>query len=208
MFVGRNLHLYQVPGSAGVRSRPHPQRHLGEWAEPLLAESREEEGILRLGEVRQLVEGDVLELGRLVLELVVLVLEVAEGDLGSRRERPLLVAVVPRCAGVGEVFLRTIHERARLGQVCVSAAEDEGSKTGNVNELQCPIPERLRLAAAASSAVEEFAGFGVQEKLLLLRVRPEPLAAVRKDGEFLFDPVVIRDRPMVQAERPLPGLHP
>src|SRR4029079_4019428 len=70
-----------VAGAAGVRRRPHPQRHLGErraigdarWP----AKARKEVAVLRLGELRELVEADELEGGGPVLAPVVLALAVS-----------------------------------------------------------------------------------------------------------------------------------
>ena len=64
-----------------------------------LAAAREQVGVLRLGELRELVPSDELISGALVVVLVVFVLEVAERKGGAARERPLLLLFVPPCVG-------------------------------------------------------------------------------------------------------------
>ena len=69
--------------AAGVGGAAHAQRHLGAGQ---AAQAAEEVEVLALGELGELVEADVLQLGRLVAVLVALGLQIAEGQAGAARE--------------------------------------------------------------------------------------------------------------------------
>jgi len=62
--------------------------------------------------------------------------EVSKGEGCTARELPRLLFVVPVCVGVGEPFLRTVHDSTREREIRISAPEEQGSVSGDVDILE------------------------------------------------------------------------
>ena len=122
-----------VAGTAGVCGGTHAQRHVNAMN---ATQTREQVGILALFELRELVEGDVLELGALVLEVIVFLFEITEGDRGAAREGEALVTVVPLRVGAGEPRSSSVHDGLRLREVAERSPHDERGVSGDTHVLE------------------------------------------------------------------------
>ncbi len=166
--VGHEARLHPgVAGAARVGRGPHPQRHVGQGAGSRLAEPGEQVAVTGLGELGQFVEGDELELGGLVTQLVAGGVEVAEGDRRPARERPSLVAVGPAGAA-GPPVVRAVHDRAGQGQVGVGPPQEQRRVAGHADELRRRHQEGVGLPPACRAAVQRLLGVVVQEEQRLL----------------------------------------
>ena len=162
-----------VADAAGVRGRPDAQRHGGKggvvgqvrWP----AATGEQIRVLRLKELGQLVPADELVGRALVVVLVVLVLQVAEGQGCARGERPAAAPLVPDGVCAHQPLLRPRYQGVRLGEVLIAAAQDQGGVARDVDMLQRRHEQGVGLPTAGSAAVQRLQGVDGEE-LRLLRV--------------------------------------
>jgi len=128
-----------VTNASRVCRRTHPHGHPCALQPP---EAREEVRVHGFRELGQFVEPDVLERRSLVPVLVVLVVEVPEGERGPAGEVVALVLRVPPRVAVGQPGVAAIEDAVLEVELGEGPAQDQGVVARNVHELERARKER------------------------------------------------------------------